>query len=319
MLRALFISLSKAEWAQRLITHWKFAWRMASRFIAGEDIEAALLAVKKLNQQGFLATLDHLGENTESLAAANQSAIDILSALDAIYSAGLRSNISIKLSQLGLQIDPEVTFNHLVKILERARLYDNFVRVDMEDSTLTEITLNLVRRARQAGYENTGVVLQSYLYRTVEDARMLASEGIRVRLVKGAYNEPASVAHPRKSDVDAAFDELVEILLQAQKRSPETDSHAAGNFPPLTAVASHDPRRIAFAQAAIQKVQLPQNAVEFQMLYGIRRDLQNSLINTGYTVRVYVPYGTHWYPYYMRRLAERPANVWFFLTSFFQK
>jgi len=319
MLRALFISLSKARWAQRLITNWKFAWRLASRFIAGETIQDAMRALEQLNAMGIRATLDQLGENTESQAAANQSTADILAALDAIHEAELPANVSIKLSQLGLLLDPELAYANLVTILERARSHANFVRVDMEDSTLTEITLNLVQRAISAGFENVGTVIQSYLYRSAEDTRLLAQAGIRVRVVKGAYKEPASVAFPKKMDVDSTFDKLVETLLQAEQAIGSPGGSADGRFPPLTAVGSHDPARIKFAQDKAAELGLPKQSVEFQLLYGIRRDLQQDLVKAGYPVRVYVPYGTHWYPYYMRRLAEHPANVWFFISIFFKK
>jgi len=319
MLRALFISLSKARWAQRLITNWKFAWRLASRFIAGETIQDAMRALEQLNAMGIRATLDQLGENTESQAAANQSTADILAALDAIHEAELPANVSIKLSQLGLLLDPELAYANLVTILERARSHANFVRVDMEDSTLTEITLNLVQRAISAGFDNVGTVIQSYLYRSAEDTRLLAQAGIRVRVVKGAYKEPASVAFPKKMDVDSTFDQLVETLLQAEQAIGSPGGSADGRFPPLTAVGSHDPARIKFAQDKAAELGLPKQSVEFQLLYGIRRDLQQDLVKAGYPVRVYVPYGTHWYPYYMRRLAEHPANVWFFISIFFKK
>ena len=319
MLRALFISLSKARWAQRLITQWRFAWKMASRFIAGETVEDAIRAVEQLNAAGILATLDHLGENTDSQAAAEQSTTDILKILDAIHAAGLRSNVSIKLSQLGLVLDSELAYANLVTILERARQAGNFVRVDMEDSSLVGITLELVFRARTAGFENVGTVIQSYLYRSPEDTRNLAQAGIRVRLVKGAYKEPASVAYPKKADVDAAFNQLVDILLQAEQALDAPGGSANVLFPPLTAVGSHDPLRLKYARESLKKLGLPDQAAEFQFLYGIRRDLQQDLVKAGYPVRVYVPYGTHWYPYFMRRLAERPANVWFFISSFFQK
>jgi len=319
MLRALFISLSKARWAQRLITQWRFAWKMASRFIAGETVEDAMQTVKQLNAAGMLATLDHLGENTDSRAAAEQSTADILKILAAIHAAGLRSNVSIKLSQLGLVLDSELAYTNLVTILERARQVGNFVRVDMEDSSLVGITLELVFRARAAGFDNVGTVIQSYLYRSPEDTRSLAQSGIRVRLVKGAYKEPASVAYPKKADVDAAFDRLVDILLQTEQAPGASGGSADGLFPPLIAVGSHDPLRLKYARESLKKLGLPDRAVEFQFLYGIRRDLQQELVKAGYPVRVYVPYGTHWYPYFMRRLAERPANVWFFISSFFRK
>lgn len=319
MLRALFISLSKATWAQKLITNWKFAWRMASRFIAGDTIDEAIQVLKQLNGQGIRATLDLLGENTESQTAAAQSTADILTALNAINTSGLPANVSIKLSQLGLLLDPELAYANLLTILKLATNLDNFVRVDMEDSSLTKITLNLVGRAKSAGYTNVGTVIQSYLYRSPEDTKRLAQEGIRVRLVKGAYKEPALVAFPKKADVDAAFDQLVEILLQAEKGIGQPGGSQDGRFPPLTAVGSHDPVRIKNAQDQLAKMGLPKRSIEFQFLYGIRRDLQQNLVKDGYPVRVYVPYGTHWYPYFMRRLAERPANIWFFISSLFQK
>jgi len=319
MLRALFITLSKATWAQRLITNWKFAWRMASRFIAGDTIDDAIQVLEQLNGQGIRATLDLLGENTESQAVAAQSTADILAALNAINASSLPANVSIKLSQLGLLLDPDLAYANLVTILDWAKSLGNFVRVDMEDSSLTEITLNLVQRAQSAGYANVGTVIQSCLYRSKEDTRRLAQEGIRVRLVKGAYKEPASVAFPKKADVDAAFDQLVEILLQTETALGVPGGSEDGRFPPLTAVGSHDPVRIKNARDRLAKMGLPKRSIEFQFLYGIRRDLQLDLVKEGYPVRVYVPYGTHWYPYFMRRLAERPANVWFFMSSFFQK
>jgi len=319
MLRAFFITLSKATWAQRLITNWKFAWRMASRFIAGDTIAEAIQVLEQLNGQGIRATLDLLGENTESQTAAAQSTADILAALNAINTSGLPANVSIKLSQLGLLLDLDLAYANLSTILEWAKSLGNFVRVDMEDSSLTEITLKLVQRAQSAGYNNVGTVIQSYLYRSKEDTQRLAQEGVRVRLVKGAYKEPASVAFPKKADVDAAFDQLVGILLEREQTFGTPGGSEDGRFPPLTAVGSHDPVRIKNARDLLAKMGLPKRSIEFQFLYGIRRDLQLSLVKEGYPVRVYVPYGTHWYPYFMRRLAERPANIWFFISSFFQK
>lgn len=319
MLRAFFIYLSKADWAKQIITNWKFAWRMASRFIAGETQEAALAVVRQLNQQGILATLDHLGENTEDHKAADQFTNDVLSVLAAIHTAGLQSNVSIKLSQLGLVLDPEMAYVNLTRILDRAREYQTFIRVDMEDSTLTEITLELVYRAKAAGYDNVGTVIQSYLYRSEDDVNRLIQKGIKVRLVKGAYKEPASVAYPKKADVDAAFDRLTQLLLSKESEIGYSSGSEDGLFPPFLAVATHDNKRIRFARETLKQMDLPENSLEFQFLYGIRRDLQQDLHRFGYPVRVYVPYGTHWYPYYMRRLAERPSNVWFFISNFFQR
>ncbi|HWR66147.1 MAG TPA: proline dehydrogenase family protein [Bellilinea sp.] len=292
---------------------------MASRFIAGDTIDDAIRVLEQLKVLGIRATLDLLGENTESQAEAAQSTADILAALNALNTFSLPANVSIKLSQLGLLLDAELAYANLVTILEWAKNLGNFVRVDMEDSSLTEITLNLVQRAQSAGYTNVGMVIQSYLYRSREDTSRLAQEGIRVRVVKGAYQEPASVAFPKKGDVDDAFDQLVKILLKAEKDLGQPGGSEDGRFPPLTAVGSHDPGRIKNAQDQMLKMGLPKRSIEFQFLYGIRRDLQQSLVKEGFPVRVYVPYGTHWYPYFMRRLAERPANIWFFISSFFQK
>jgi proline dehydrogenase len=319
MLRGAFISLSKAHWAQRMITRWRFAWRVASRFIAGETPEEALQAVLGLNQQGINATLDHLGENTTHIAAADQAVGEILHILEKIDQTGLKCNVSIKLTQLGLNLDVERTYQNLLIILAKARELNNFVRVDMEDSSLTQDTLNLIQRAWDAGFKNTGAVIQAYLYRSEEDILQLVERGIPVRLVKGAYKEPSSLAYPRKRDVDHHFDRLCEILITGAARVDIPEAGRDGRFPPLAAIATHDEKRIRHAIAAAEKAGLPKSALEFQMLYGIRRELQRQLVHLGYSVRVYTPYGTHWYPYFMRRLAERPANVWFFLSNFFQR
>ena len=319
MLRAFFISLSKATWAQRLITHWGFAWRAASRFIAGESGEEAIQAVRQLNAGGILATLDHLGENTSSAAEARKSTDEILQVLDQIHISGVRSNVSIKLSQIGLLLDDELCLQNLTRILQKAQLTNNFVRIDMEDSSLTAKTLDALHWARAHGFFNVGIVIQSYLYRSTADVRSMIDEGIRVRLVKGAYQELASVAYPANEDVDKAFDQLAEMLLAGSLTSRADSNPVEGRVPPLAAIASHDPKRIQYARAVQQKLNLPKEALEFQMLYGIRRDLQQELAAAGYPVRVYVPYGTHWYPYFMRRLAERPANVWFFISNFFKR
>ncbi len=318
MLRSFFIALSKAAWAQRTITHWKFAWRAASRFIASERVDEALEVVKQLNGQGIFATLDHLGENTTSLAEAQQATDEIVAILEAIAAQGLRSNVSVKLSQLGLSLDPQAAYQNLKRILDEARLHKNFIRVDMEDSAVCQVTLDLVRQAREDGYDNVGTVIQSYLFRSEQDVHDLAAHRIPVRLVKGAYKEPAQVAYPRKKDVDDSFDRLTNILIQAEMESRQGDLRPDGHFPPLTAVGSHDLNRIRLAEETAARVGLPKEALEFQMLYGIRRDLQRELVEKGYPVRVYVPFGTRWYPYFMRRLAERPANVWFFISNYFQ-
>ncbi len=319
MLRAFFISLSKANWAQRAITRLPVGWRVASRFIAGETPETAIQVVRELNLKGINATLDYLGENTNSSIDASHSTDEVLRILDLIKVSGVQANVSIKLSQLGLTIDKDYFHQNLTKILSSASQSGNFIRIDMEDSSLTDKTIQTLIWAQAQGFTNTGIVLQAYLYRTEKDLVDLTSKGISIRLCKGAYNELAEVAYPKMADVNANYDHLARLLLQAASLPGSPRLSEDGRVPPLAAIASHDPRRIAMARRFIAELNLPQQAVEFQMLYGIRRDLQNELASAGYSVRVYVPYGTHWYPYFMRRLAERPANVWFFVSNLFKK
>jgi proline dehydrogenase len=207
----------------------------------------------------------------------------------------------------------------LEEILTRAQTYSNFVRIDMEDSSVTDQTIAMLLWALDKGFFNTGIVLQAYLYRTKKDLMDLTSRGIRIRLCKGAYNEPSSVAYPKLADVNTNYDTLSYLLIQAAQNPEFPKLSQDGRIPPLAAIASHDPQRITSAQKWIEDLHLPKKAVEFQMLYGIRRDMQTALVSAGYPVRVYVPYGTHWYPYFMRRLAERPANVWFFISNFLKK
>jgi proline dehydrogenase len=226
--------------------------------------------------------------------------------------------VSIKLTQIGLALDEPLCLQNLEKIMARATKFQNFVRIDMEDTPYTDKTIHLFRQMRQKGY-NTGLAVQSYLYRTEKDTRELIAEGSRFRLIKGAYKEPPELAYPKKADVNANFDLLTQIMIDASMAAGSPQVSADGRIPPIPAIGSHDPRRIEFAKNYASKVGLPKQALEFQMLYGIRRDLQEQLVEEGYPVRIYVPYGTHWYPYYMRRLAERPANVWFFISNFFRK
>lgn len=322
MLRSFFIGLSKARWAQNLITHWGFAWRLASRFIAGETPDDALRAIQDLNDRGIFATLDHLGENTTSIEAAAQATQDALEMLDRIQQAELRSGISIKLSQMGLSVDPNLCLQNLLHILQRAQDYHIFVRIDMEDSPTVDKTLRLYWEARRRGFDNVGVVIQSYLYRSESDLEEVLGGGGKIRLVKGAYQEPASLAYPKKADVDRNYDHLAQLMMDQSARrlkSDGTQENGEGRIPPIVALGTHDPLRISNARNYAENIQLPKKFLEFQMLYGIRRDLQEALAAQGYPVRVYVPYGTHWYPYFMRRLAERPANLWFFLSNFFRK
>jgi proline dehydrogenase len=319
ILRTFFISLSKAGWAQQMVSNWGFAWRFASRFVAGKDLEQAVRVIKALNERGIMATLDHLGEHTSRPEEACAAADEVIHALEEIDRSGIRSNISLKLSQLGLVLDEALCRQNLARILKRAQELGNFIRIDMEDSSLTTVTLDIFDWARQRGYTNCGIVIQSYLYRSGEDIRSILQHNGRVRLCKGAYDEPVEVAFPKKADVDANFDRLATMLIEGalEARSPQVSTD--GRFPPIPAFATHDDTRIRFAREEARRLKLPKGAMEFQMLYGIRRDLQDTLVAEGFPVRVYVPYGTHWYPYLMRRLAERPANVWFFISNFFRK
>lgn len=321
MLRSFLIYLSKAAWAQKLVTSWGFAWRAASRFIAGERIEDAIRAIKELNAKGINATLDHLGEHTSTTDEADKATQDILNVLNGIDQAGVRANVSIKLTQIGMGLDEETCQQNLVRILELARQQNNFVRVDIEDTPYTDVTISTFNAMLERGFttRTVGMAVQSYLYRAEEDTRKLLEKGTRFRLVKGAYKEPADKAYPKKADVDANYDLLTKIMIDAALKLENNTLSADGRIPPIPAVASHDERRIAFAKQYAEKVGLPKTAIEFQMLYGIRRDLQEQLVKEGYPVRVYVPFGTHWYPYFMRRLAERPANIWFFVSNFFRK
>ena len=316
MLRSFFVYLSKATWAQNLITSWGFAWRAASRFIAGTKLEDAVRVVHELNAKGINATLDHLGEHTSTPEEAQQAAENIYATLDAIGSdPSLRSNVSIKLTQIGMGLDESFCAETLERVLARAKTAKTFIRIDMEDTPYTDKTINLYYALREKGYENAGMVIQAYLFRTEADVRRLLQDGTRIRNVKGAYNEPPDKAFPKKTDVDANYDLITKILLDAALAQNSSLSED-GRTPPIPAIATHDEKRIAFAKSYAEKIGLPKNGFEFQMLYGIRRDLQEKLVKDGYLVRVYVPFGTHWYPYFMRRLAERPANVWFFISNF---
>lgn len=321
MLRSFLIYLSKAAWAQKLITSWGFAWRAASRFVAGETIHDAIRAVRELNAKGINATLDRLGEHTSTAEEANAAADAIVQVLHEIDKAGVKANVSIKLTQIGMGLDEETCRQNLVRILEQATKNNNFIRIDMEDTPYTDITIGMYHSMLERGFTSdcVGVVQQAYLFRGEADTRALLEKGARIRLVKGAYNEPPDKSFPKKADTDSNFDLLAKIILDAASTRENNAARADGRIPPFAAIASHDDKRIDFAKKRAEKVGLPKNAIEFQMLHGIRRDLQESLVKEGYPVRVYVPFGAQWYPYFMRRLAERPANIWFFLSNYFRK
>lgn len=321
MLRSFLIYLSKAAWAQKLVTGWSVAWWAASRFVAGESIHDAIRVVRELNAKGINATLDQLGEHTSSMEEANMAADAIVSVLHEIDKAGVKANVSIKLTQIGMGLDEEICRQNLVRILDQARQYCNFVRIDIEDTPYTDVTISIYKSLLERGFttRQIGMAIQAYLYRAEADARSLLEMGTRIRLVKGAYQEPAEKAYPKKADTDANYDLLTKILIDAALKVESNTLSEDGRIPPIPAIASHDEKRIEFAKQYAEKVGLPKSAIEFQMLYGIRRDLQERLAKEGYPVRVYVPFGTHWYPYFMRRLAERPANIWFFVSNFFRR
>ena len=321
MLRSLLISLSRAAWAQKLITSWSFAWRAASRFVAGERTEDVIRVIRELNKNGFSATLNYLGESISSAEEAEKATNEILKVLNEIDKADVKSNVSIKLTQIGIGLDENICRQNLVEILEQVKRCGNFLRVDMEDTPYTDITISLYHSMLERGFNQSqiGLVLQAYLFRTEEDLRKLLEIGTRIRLVKGAYNEPPDKAYSKKADTDAHYDLLAKITIDAALKIDGNASSADGKVPPIIAIASHDEKRIGFAKQYAEKVGLPKNAIEFQMLYGIRRDLQEKLMKDGYPVRVYVPYGSQWYQYFMRRLAERPENIWFFISNYFRK
>lgn len=320
MLRSLLIYLSKAAWAQKLVTSWGIAWKAASRFVAGETVQDAIRVVCELNVKGINATLDRLGEHTSNVDEANTAADAIVAVLNEIDKAGVKANVSIKLTQIGMGLDEEICRQNLVRILEQAKKHGNFIRIDMEDSPYTDITLSMFDSMLERGFTTSGcgMVMQSYLFRAEADTRALLRKGARIRLVKGAYNEPPDKAFVKKSDTDANFDLLAKIMIDASTSLENNHISDDGRVPPPAAIATHDENRIDFAKKHSEKIGLPKRALEIQMLYGVRRDLQERLVAEGYPVRVYVPFGTHWYPYFMRRLAERPANIWFFISNYFR-
>jgi len=275
----------------------------ARRFIAGENVEEAIAAAHEVERQGLMVTLDLLGESVASRADALTATLGYISVIEAIERAGVGRNISLKLTQLGLDIDQATCIDNLRRIFDVAARSEFFVRIDMENSPYTDRTLDIFETMWDIGYRQAGVVIQSCLKRSAADIARLNAMGARVRLVKGAYLEPATVAFQQKSDVDAAFIELMKTLL----------TH--GTYP---AIATHDPVMIEATQTFAGAKGIAKDKYEFQMLYGIRRDLQTSLARTGHPFRVYVPFGKEWFPYFMRRLGERPANVGFVLGSLFK-
>jgi proline dehydrogenase len=300
--KAIFHGLAQIPALQRLASKYGMAPRggFARRFIAGETVEEAVAAAAGLEQHGLLLTLDYLGESVSSAAAATAAAADYVRIITHIVHSGVERNISLKLTQLGLDVDRATAVDNMRRILEPADANGFFVRIDMENSPYTDATIGILETLWQQGHRQIGTVIQSYLKRSEADIRRLNEMGSRVRLVKGAYKEPKDVAFQKKADVDATFVELMKLLLDH------------GTYP---AIATHDPDMIEATKAYARSRNCPRDRFEFQMLYGIRRDLQNALVHDGYRVRVYVPFGKQWYPYFMRRLGERPANVAFVLKG----
>jgi proline dehydrogenase len=279
------------------------AKRLATRFVAGETLDQALAVSRKLNSEGITITLDHLGESVSTLEEAAEARDVYLRTLSAIHDSEIRGNVSLKLTQFGLDFSTGQCRANVEQLVGKAAELKGFVRVDMESSEYTDRTIALVEDLH-ARYGTVGIVVQAYLRRSRDDIEKLNVRGIRVRLCKGAYLEPPDVAFKDKSEVDRNFVELMKLLLDK------------GNYP---AIATHDEAMIEQTKAYVATKKIPRDAFEFQMLYGIRRDLQRRLIEDGYRLRLYVPFGKAWYPYYMRRLAERPANVFFILRNLFRK
>lgn len=298
--KAVFHLLAQSDTLRAVASRYGMRSRsaFARRFIAGETVEEAIAAARDIEASGLMQTLDYLGESVSSLAEADAATKDYLRVADAITQAGVIRNLSLKLTQLGLDVDRASAIDNLRKILERAQGF--FVRIDMESSAYTDVTLNIFEILWQQGYRNIGVVLQADLYRTAADEERISTLGARVRLVKGAYRESKAVAYQKKADVDAQFAALTRRLLER------------GHYP---AIATHDIAMINVAREHAASIGLAKDAFEFQMLYGIRRDLQQMLLREGYRVRVYVPFGRQWFPYFMRRLGERPANLMFVLRG----
>ena len=302
--RSALIWLSRQEGLKEFATRFGFFKKLTTRFVAGDTIDEAITYIRELNAENCTASFDHLNESVGSEAEAEVEVSEYLNILAKISETGIRSNVSIKLTQFGLGLDPELAYRNARRVVEEARARGNFVRVDMEDSNVTQVTIDIFKRLRsEFELNDVGIVLQSYLRRTYTDAQDLVKLPARIRICKGAYNEPPEVAFPDKKDVDANYVKVMQLLL------------ASGTY---HGIATHDPKMIDATIDFVQREGIGKEKFEFQMLFGIRRDLQRQLARDGYNVRIYVPYGKHWYPYFMRRLAERPANVWFVMKNVFK-
>jgi proline dehydrogenase len=299
--RSALIYLSRQEGLKEFAARFRPFKKLTTRFVAGENIDEAVTAIRDLNAEGCSASFDHLNESVANSAEAEAEVREYLQILSRIDETGIDSNVSIKLTQFGLELDPELAYKNARAVVEDAARRGNFTRVDMEASNVTQQTIDIFKRLRaEFGLNDVGIVLQSYLRRTYADAQELVKLPARIRICKGAYNEPPEVAFPDKRDVDENYVRVMRHLL------------ASGIY---HGIATHDPRMVAATIDFSQREGIAKEAFEFQMLYGVRRDLQRQLAKDGYNMRVYVPYGKHWYPYFMRRLAERPANIWFVLKN----
>jgi proline dehydrogenase len=305
VLRAAFISLSESKSLRSAAEKTWAGQRLSRRFVAGTTIEDALAATRAVNQLGLSVSVDNLGENVSNAGEARHSAQLYHQMLDRMSEQGLNANVSLKLTHMGLDVDEAMAYQISSEVVEHAARLDNFVRVDMEGSAYTQRTVDFVRRLHAAPglASHVGAVIQSYLYRSEKDVEQLLGQGIRVRLCKGAYKEPPEIAFPAKADVDANYIKLMKTLLKS------------GVY---HGIATHDERMIRATIEFAQQEKIPASAFEFQMLYGVRRNLQQSLVKQGWRCRVYVPFGTEWYPYLMRRLAERPANAVFIIKNLFR-
>ena len=303
MLRAALLKLSESKSFANWVVSNDRTRRMAHRFVPGETLDQAIAAARECNNLGMFASLDYLGENVSTQEDAQRARDAYLEIFDRIANERLYANVSCKLTQLGLDLGVEFCESLVVPIVQRAASYDNFLRVDMEGSVYTQRTVELVKRVR-AQNPAIGTVIQSYLYRSQADITDLLAYGCRIRLCKGAYKEPAEVAFPKKKDVDANFVRLMQMLL--------TSGFYHG-------IATHDPAMMAATIRFAAAEQISKDDFEFQMLYGVRTDLQRRLVKDGYHLRIYIPYGREWFPYFMRRLAERPANVAFFARNLLRR
>ena len=302
--RSALLYLSRKEGLKDFATGFGPFKKLTTRFVAGENIDDVVQYIRAINHEGCSASFDHLNESVASPSEADQEVAEYLRILARIDETGIDSNVSIKLTQFGLGLDPELAYQNARRIVEDAHRRGNFVRVDMEDSPVTQVTIDIFKRLRaEFGLNDVGIVLQSYLRRTLADAEELIKLPARIRICKGAYNEPPEVAFPDKKDVDDNYVRVMKLLL------------SSGIY---HGVATHDPKMIDATVDFSSREGIGKDKFEFQMLYGIRRDLQRQLAHDGYNMRVYVPYGKHWYPYFMRRLAERPANIWFVLKNLFK-